>query len=100
MVNDEENDGFESSASGQKNSDRSSENARKHTVTREKLSSLDETTKAVIDSGFDDATIGRAINQCIDDHINEEHCIELVIGLSAIIAKARIARIKQKRSQT
>ena len=100
MVNDGEINRFESSASGKKNSDRSNENARKQAVTREKFLGLDEATKVVIESGFDDATIGRAINQCIDDNINEEHGIERVIGLSAIIAKARIARIKQKRSQT
>ena len=99
-MSNEENNLFAFSTNEQKDSDWSNKNARKQTVTHEKFPSLDEATKAVIDSGFDDATIGRAINQCIDDGINQEHGIERVIGLSAIIAKARIARIKKKQSKT
>ena len=98
-INDEAGNSLKPSIGGQRNSDRSNENVRRQTITHEKFPSLDEITKAVIDSGFDDATIGRAINQCIDDNINAERGIERVIGLSAIIAKARIARSKQKRSQ-
>ena len=99
-MSNEENNLFAFSTSEQQNSDRSNENGRKQAVTNERFPSLDEATKAVIDSGFDDATIGRAINQCIDDSINQEHGIERVIGLSAIIAKARIARIKKKQPKT
>lgn len=98
-INDDAGKSLRSSIDGQRNSDRINENVRRQTIRHEKFPSLDEVTKAVIDSGFDDATIGRAINQCIDDNINEERGIERVIGLSAIIAKARIARSKQKRSQ-
>ncbi len=98
-INDEAGKSLRSSIGGQRNSDGSNENVRRQAITHEKFSSLDEVTKAVIDSGFDDATIGRAINQCIDDNINGERGIERVIALSAIIAKARIARSKQKRSQ-
>ena len=99
-MSNEENNLFAFSTSEQQNSDRSNENGRKQKVAHERFTSLDEATKSVIDSGFDDATIGRAINQCIDDGINQGRGIERVIDLSEIIAKARIARIKKKQSKT
>ena len=57
---------------------------------------LDAATDEIIASGFDNATIGRAINQCID----ATGRIENVVSLSAIIAKARLARIKRRRTPT
>lgn len=53
---------------------------------------LDEATDIVISSNFDDETIGRVINLCID----ATGSIELTASLSAIIAKARIARLKRR----
>ena len=100
IMNNEANDRFAFSKSEQQNRDRGNENARRKTVTHEKFPSLDEAARVVIDSDFDDATIGRAINQCIDDSINQTHGIERVIDLSAIIAKERIARIKQKQPRS
>ena len=41
---------------------------------------------------FDDATIGRLINQCIED----AGSIEMAASLSAIIAKARLAHMKRR----
>lgn len=53
---------------------------------------LNEATDMVIASGFDDATLGRLIKQCID----ETGSIELTVSLSAIIAKARLARMRRR----
>lgn len=53
---------------------------------------LDEATDLVIASGFDDATLGRLIKQCID----ETGSIDLTVSLSAIIAKARLARRRRR----
>tara|TARA_A100001391_G_scaffold177241_1_gene140930 strand:- start:1364 stop:3055 length:1692 start_codon:yes stop_codon:yes gene_type:complete len=53
---------------------------------------IDEATDIVIASGFDDATIGHLIKLCID----KEKSIELVVAFSAIVAKARLARMKRK----
>jgi ADP-ribosylglycohydrolase len=53
---------------------------------------IDKATDIVISSKFDDATIGRLINQCIE----ATGSIELVASLSAIIAKARLARMRRK----
>ena len=49
---------------------------------------LDAASAEVISSGFDDATLGRAINQCID----QTGSIEEAVSLSAIVAKAKLAR--------
>lgn len=53
---------------------------------------LNEATDMVIASGFDDATLGRIIKQCID----ETGSIDLTVSLSAIIAKARLARMRRR----
>jgi ADP-ribosylglycohydrolase len=53
---------------------------------------LDEATDVVIASNFDNETIGRVINQCIE----ATGSIELTVSLSAIIAKARLARQRRK----
>jgi hypothetical protein len=53
---------------------------------------LNEATDIVIASGFDDATLGRLIKQCID----ETGSIDLTVSLSAIIAKARLARMRRR----
>ncbi|ESZ25680.1 ADP-ribosylglycohydrolase family protein [Mesorhizobium sp. L2C084A000] len=53
---------------------------------------IDEATDMVIASGFDDATLGRLIKQCID----ETGSIDLTVSLSAIIAKARLARMRRR----
>ena len=53
---------------------------------------VDKATDIVIASGFEDAVIGRMINQCIED----TGSIEQAISLTAIIAKARVARMKRR----
>ena len=58
----------------------------------DKFPGLDKATDIAISSGFDNATIGRLINQCIDD----TGSIELAVSFSAIIAKARLARMKRR----
>lgn len=60
--------------------------------THDEFFGVDKATDDIIASNFDDATIGRAINQCID----ATGSIETVAALSAIIAKARLVRIKVK----
>lgn len=53
---------------------------------------LDRATDIVIASGFDDTVIGHMINLAID----ETGGIETPISLSAIIAKARLARMRKR----
>jgi hypothetical protein len=53
---------------------------------------IDKATDIIISSGFNDATIGRLINQCIED----TGSIEVVVSLTAILAKAKVARMKRK----
>ena len=53
---------------------------------------IDEATDMIISSGFDDATLGRLIKQCID----ETESIELTVSLSSIVAKARLARRRRR----
>ncbi|MGJ8597566.1 ADP-ribosylglycohydrolase family protein [Sulfitobacter sp.] len=53
---------------------------------------LDAATLEVISSGFDDATLGRLLNQCIE----ETGSIEMAVSMSAIIAKAKLARNRRK----
>ena len=47
----------------------------------------------VISSGFDDLTLGRLLNRCID----RSQSVEKSIGFAAIIAKAKLARQRQRR---
>ncbi|MEG4641462.1 ADP-ribosylglycohydrolase family protein [Paracoccus sp. APAP_BH8] len=53
---------------------------------------LDAASSEIISSGFDNATLGRLINQCID----QTESIEMAVSLSAIVAKAKIARKRRK----
>jgi len=53
---------------------------------------IDEATDLIISSGFDDATFGRLIKQCID----ETESIELTVSLASIVAKARLARRRRR----
>lgn len=53
---------------------------------------IDRATDIIISSGFDEATIGRLLNQCIDS----TKSVEMVASMSAIIAKARLARMRRK----
>lgn len=71
---------------------RRSTNVHKRAPERDRFFGVDKASDDVIASGFDDATIGRAINQCIES----TGSIETVTALSAIIAKARLARIRGK----
>lgn len=59
---------------------------------RQKFPGIDRATDIIIASGFDNATIGRLINHCIDATGN----IEMAVSLSAIVAKARLARMKRR----
>lgn len=53
---------------------------------------LDAASSEIISSGFDNETLGRLINQCID----QTDSVEMAVSLSAIIAKAKIARKRRK----
>lgn len=53
---------------------------------------LDQITDQVINSDFDPATVGRAFNHVIERHGS----IEDAIAFAAIIAKARIARLRRR----
>lgn len=58
----------------------------------ERYPGLDKATDIIIASGFDSTTIGRLINLSID----ETGGIEAAVSLSAIIAKARLVRMRKK----
>lgn len=58
----------------------------------ERYPGLDKATDLIISSGFDNEVIGRLINLSIE----ETGGIEAAVGLSAIVAKARLARIRRK----
>lgn len=58
----------------------------------ERFPSLDKATDIIIASGFDNEIIGRLINLSIE----ETGGIEAAVGLSAIVAKARLARMRRK----
>lgn len=53
---------------------------------------IDRATDMIIASNFDDATIGRLLMLAIDD----SNGVEAAVALSAIVAKARIARMKRR----
>lgn len=55
--------------------------------------SIDVLTNVVINSNFDDLTLGRILNRFIDS----SQSIESTIGFVAIIAKAKLARQKRQR---
>lgn len=52
---------------------------------------LDSDTDTVIASGFDNETLGRLLNRAIDSSLS----IEVAVSFAAIIAKAKIKRIKR-----
>lgn len=54
---------------------------------------IDELTDLVIASNFDDLTLGRILNQCIDF----SQSIDQAVAIAAIVAKAKISRQKRKR---
>lgn len=62
-------------------------------VTNNFRTSIDSLTDEVILSNFDDAIVGRALNQCIDTN----NSIESAIAFAAIIAKAKLARQRRQR---
>lgn len=53
---------------------------------------IDKATDLIISSGFDDGLVGRLINQCIED----TGSIEFAASLTAIIAKAKLARMRRR----
>lgn len=55
-------------------------------------STIDSWSDEVISSGFDDRTLGRLLNRCID----ESQSVESSIGFVAIVAKAKLARQRRK----
>lgn len=62
------------------------------TIMPEHFPGLDKATDIIISSGFDSTIIGHMINLAIED----TGSIEAAVGLSAIIAKAKIARMRRK----
>ncbi|EAY3718224.1 ADP-ribosylglycohydrolase family protein, partial [Salmonella enterica] len=53
---------------------------------------LDQATDDVINSNFDDLTLGRLLNACIDS----TQSVQLAVSFTAIIAKAKIVRQRRK----
>jgi len=53
---------------------------------------LDQATDDVINSNFDDLTLGRLLNACIDS----TQSIQMAVSFTAIIAKAKIVRQRRK----
>lgn len=53
---------------------------------------LDQATDDVINSNFDDLTLGRLLNACIDS----TQSIQIAVSFTAIIAKAKIVRQRRK----
>lgn len=75
------------------NENASSDNSEQRSITDDRpFQSLDEATSEIISSGFDNTTLGRLINQCID----QTESIEMAVSLSAIVAKAKLARRRRK----
>lgn len=58
----------------------------------ERFPGIDRATDIIIASNFDDATIGRLLKLAIDDTGG----VEASVALSAIVAKARIARMRRR----
>ena len=71
----------------------SEKHAPRNTKMARSFPGVDAATTEVINSGFNDATIGRLMNQCIDETGN----LEMAISMSAIIAKAKLARNQRDR---
>ncbi len=64
----------------------------RHKPRIESFPGLDRATDIIISSGFNDATIGLLLKLAIDDTGG----IETAVALSAIVAKARLARTRRK----
>ncbi|MBB4152759.1 ADP-ribosylglycohydrolase [Sphingomonas jinjuensis] len=54
---------------------------------------LDAWTDAVIQSDFDDLTLGRLLNRCIE----RSSSIDSAVAFAAIVAKAKLARMRRRR---
>lgn len=54
---------------------------------------LDSITDVVINSNFDDVTLGRMLNECI----NKTQSVQMAVSFSAIIAKAKIVRQRKNK---
>ncbi|WP_205422065.1 ADP-ribosylglycohydrolase family protein [Alteromonas sp. BL110] len=63
-------------------------NTPSHDSKKQKFSSIDSAADKIIASNYDDELIGKMINQCIDTTGN----IEAVVALTAVIARARLAK--------
>lgn len=55
---------------------------------------LDSLSDEIIRSGFDDLTLGRLLNRYID----RTHSVDLAVALTAIVAKAKLARSRRSSS--
>ena len=67
---------------------RSGISAERSNVSERPKRTLDELTDQAIRSDFDDFTLGRLLNECVDSHEG----IESAIAFVAIVAKAKLAR--------
>ena len=85
MINNETQNNIDLSCGKQKDRNNGNKNTLLKATKSNGTLSLDDTIEEVIKSGFDDATIGRAINQCID----ATSSIERVFKLSESIAAAK-----------
>lgn len=72
--------------------DRDATDSQKPLQRLERYPGLDKATDIIIASGFDNEVIGRLINLSIE----ETGGIEAAVALSAIVAKARLARMRRK----
>ncbi|UEG33315.1 ADP-ribosylglycohydrolase family protein [Enterobacter ludwigii] len=54
---------------------------------------LDKITDVVINSNFDDAVLGRMLNECI----NKTQSVQMAVSFSAIVAKAKIVRQRKNK---
>jgi hypothetical protein len=63
------------------------------TDTKSSVGGIDAWSDEVISSNFDNNTLGRLLNRCIDSF----NSIEPAVAFAAIIAKAKIARKRRSR---
>lgn len=61
--------------------------------THTRRDTVDAWSDEAISSNFDDSTLGRLLNRCID----QSQSVEATIGFAAIIAKAKLARQRRRR---
>ena len=57
------------------------------------MGTIDEWTDELIQSNFDDRTLGRLLNRCIDEYGS----VEGAATFAGIVAKAKIARLRRNR---